>query len=267
MLPETAGAQPVTATVVLKSGERHTGQNLQHRAGNEVSLRKSVSDQLRVSPDQVAYVDFGGGDTPSVSLTGAQQAVVLRNGTVIKGQVLEMAHSSFEDPSTPYQVVVRDEQGQERRLRADQVGRVYFAGGAPAASSPQSTSEATTGRGGIVVPGSQEWTSTGLTVKRGETLRFNVTGEIQLSADANDIAGSAGARNPRYAQNAPMPRALAGALIARIGNGRPFPIGDQNSVTMPESGQLYLGINDDHVGDNRGEFRVEIERGGPIRRR
>jgi hypothetical protein len=29
---------------------------------------------------------------------------------------------------------------------------------------------------------------------------------------------------------------------------------------MPASGQLFLGINDDHVGDNDGGFRVNIQR-------
>jgi hypothetical protein len=27
---------------------------------------------------------------------------------------------------------------------------------------------------------------------------------------------------------------------------------------MPASGQLWLGINDDNCGDNRGQFRVQI---------
>jgi hypothetical protein len=63
-----------------------------------------------------------------------------------------------------------------------------------------------------------------------------------------------------------MPRILAGALIGRIGNGRPFAIGDQTSIQAPESGQLFLGINDDTLNDNQGEFRVEVTRSGQIRR-
>jgi hypothetical protein len=35
---------------------------------------------------------------------------------------------------------------------------------------------------------------------------------------------------------------------------------------MPAAGQLFLGINDDNIGDNQGEFRVEITRTGQIRR-
>jgi hypothetical protein len=57
-----------------------------------------------------------------------------------------------------------------------------------------------------------------------------------------------------------MPNELAGALIARIGNSRPFGIGDQTSIPMPAAGVLFLGINDDGLQDNTGEFRVEIRR-------
>ena len=43
----------------------------------------------------------------------------------------------------------------------------------------------------------------------------------------------------------------AGALVGRIGNGEPFAIGNQTSVAMPESGQLFLGVNDDHAERQR----------------
>jgi hypothetical protein len=29
---------------------------------------------------------------------------------------------------------------------------------------------------------------------------------------------------------------------------------------MPANGQLFLGINDDHVGDNAGGYRVNVQR-------
>ena len=58
-----------------------------------------------------------------------------------------------------------------------------------------------------------------------------------------------------------MPNVLAGALIGRIGpNGQPFAIGSGVSVPMPAAGQLFLGINDDGMDDNQGEYRVDITR-------
>ena len=54
--------------------------------------------------------------------------------------------------------------------------------------------------------------------------------------------------------------AFAGALIGRINSGAPFAIGNQETVRMPASGTLYLGINDDNVSDNSGHFQVVISR-------
>ena len=62
------------------------------------------------------------------------------------------------------------------------------------------------------------------------------------------------------AQGSPLPGNFAGALIARVGNSAPFPIGNATTVTVPAAGQLFLGINDDNVGDNQGGFRVSIQR-------
>jgi len=47
-------------------------------------------------------------------------------------------------------------------------------------------------------------------------------------------------------------------LIGRVGNGQPFAIGAETDVTMPASGRLYLGVNDDYVRDNTGDFIVEM---------
>ena len=69
----------------------------------------------------------------------------------------------------------------------------------------------------------------------------------------------AGSRTGRTSPNAPIPGALVGALIGRVGNGRPFGIGNQTTALgMPGAGMLFLGINDDNCGDNSGQFRVEI---------
>jgi hypothetical protein len=113
----------------------------------------------------------------------------------------------------------------------------------------------------IVVSSRNQWTPTGITVRRGQVLNFTTTGEIQLSPDTNDMASVAGSKTGRRpTARAPLPNELAGALIARIGNSRPFGIGDQTSWPVPASGQLFLGINDDSLGDNTGEFRVAITR-------
>jgi hypothetical protein len=111
----------------------------------------------------------------------------------------------------------------------------------------------------LVVDANQAWTDTGITVRRGQTIVFDIDGDIRLSPDPNDVARSPGALSGRRAPDAPLPNAPAGALIGRIDGSGPFGIGNLRSIQAPASGRLYLGINDDYFGDNAGQFRVMID--------
>ncbi len=120
----------VTATAVLKSGQRHTGSNLAYRVdGRQVIVRTSQAEEPRIPVDQVAYIDFGGtADPPNLNLSGSQEAVVMRDGSVQKGQILELGHANKADLSSPFLVIFRTESGEERRLPASQVARVVLRG-------------------------------------------------------------------------------------------------------------------------------------------
>jgi hypothetical protein len=253
-----------TATILLRSGETVHGQLLDMGG---VGFTINVNgEERRIPTNDVAVIDFTG--NPSEinwnSVTG-EPHVVLRNGEKVEGRLYDIGGT------TPLRITLRSSAG-ERNISSSEVGRIVLARptNAPAASATATTGSGAGSGAGIVVPANQRWVATGLTVNKGETLRVNTTGEIRLSNDQNDIAGPAGARSQRFAPNSPLPRNFAGALIGRIGtSGQPFAIGDMTSVQMPESGQLFLGINDDNLSDNQGEYRVEIQRttGSPIRRR
>ena len=78
-----AAQAQVNATVVLKSGERQSGRNISYRIDRrEVSFMGNQAQRFNV--DQVAYVDFGG-NADGVRVEGNQEAVVLRDGTVLRG--------------------------------------------------------------------------------------------------------------------------------------------------------------------------------------
>jgi len=250
----------VNGTVVLKSGERHSGHNISYRIDRrEVSLAGSQ----RFGVDQVAYVDFGG-NADGVRVDTNQEALVLRNGSVLKGQLIELNHGNMTDESTPYLIIFKTDAGEEKRLPPSEVARVYFSGGATGVGTSGNLTAAS--GDGVVVSAQQKWTPSGQVVRRGDRLTFAANGEIQLSADANDIATAGGAKSQRMAAGAPLPNAHAGALIGKVGpNGPAFAIGDHNTLTVQEEGQLFLGINDDDVNDNRGEFRVKITRAGRTR--
>ena len=82
---------------------------------------------------------------------------------------------------------------------------------------------------------------------------------MTLSDNASDSATPGGAQSSRRAVNAPFPDLPAGGLIARIGDGAPFYVGDREIMDRASiTGRLYLSVNDDHLPDNRGQFRVTI---------
>jgi hypothetical protein len=111
----------------------------------------------------------------------------------------------------------------------------------------------------FTVPGNQQWIETDVTVQQGQTVDFRVTGEVEYAPNAR--VSSAGApRGGAGGPGVPIPNGPAGALIGRIDNGQPFLIGRNTSVRMPASGTLFLGINDDDVSDNNGNFRVLLAR-------
>jgi Ca2+-binding EF-hand superfamily protein len=103
-----------------------------------------------------------------------------------------------------------------------------------------------------------QWTDTGITLRAGDVVTLQATGTIAMSNDPSDTAGPGGSHRGRTANSAPLPSAPAGALIGRVGNSGVRLVGDRLTITSPLSGRLYLGINDDHMADNTGEYRVTV---------
>ena len=110
----------------------------------------------------------------------------------------------------------------------------------------------------VTVNASNRWTDTVLDVRAGDLITFDASGSIVMSEGNGDTAGPAGSTNGRRAPDAPILNQLAGGLLARIGTYGPIWIGDRRSLTAPVSGRLYLGVNDDHLPDNRGQFAVIV---------
>lgn len=102
------------------------------------------------------------------------------------------------------------------------------------------------------------WTDTGLDVRVGDTLNIDASGTIQFSTRVADTSGPEGAAGHPATNGAPMPNRNIGALIARAGNSGPFLAGDRNNLRVPQTGRLYLGVNDDNLRDNSGEYRVIV---------
>ena len=247
----SAAAQE-SAIVILRSGERVNGSVVDLNAQG-LQVRVNGSDRW-IGPGDIAAISFTGdlGDADWNAVTGGT-VFVLRNGQTINGDLFDIGGT------TPLRLTIRNS-GGDREIMSNEVARIIWARPNNVAQVAAPVTAAGGGPG-VVVAGNQQWVSSGITVRRGEIVTFTSTGEVRLSPDASDVAGVTGARSQRLAAGAPLPQNFAGALIGRVGNGPAFAIGDQTSVRMPAAGILWLGINDDIVADNAGQFNVVITRG------
>jgi hypothetical protein len=267
VLPSLSFAQHEhRATVLLLNGDRVSG-SLEDVENGVVYVRVSQHDQRKIGVGEVALIDLVGGASglPDTELSVARRAnhlALLRDGTSWQGQFVDIRGGEANAGGDPHSLIFRTTNGEERRVGLDAVSRIYFGnfpGGTTVANNAPAPSAEPLPVGAFRVPANTTWVATPLTVRRGDRVSFNTTGQIQLSDDAGDVAISAGSLRQRRANGSPLPEHLAGALIAKIGNGAPFPIGNNTApITMPANGQLYLGVNDDEVGDNRGEFIVQM---------
>jgi hypothetical protein len=265
----TPFAQTPNVTVQLRDGSKIEGRIEELTADGTLFVRVSQHDQRRIPVNSIALIDRVGGasglpDTELREATGPEHLLLLAGGTSVKGRLVAIrGGQGSAQEGLQRTFVFRSADGGEREYQMAQVSRVYMGtypfaaitGGASAGDLDPGLDSP----GSVRVAGTAGWVSTGMRVRRGEVVSFNTTGEVQLSSNGSDRARSAGSPS-RTAAGSPLPNAAAGALIGRVGNGRPFGIGDQASVPMPNDGLLYLAVNDDELSDNSGAFVVQLRR-------
>jgi hypothetical protein len=110
----------------------------------------------------------------------------------------------------------------------------------------------------VTVQAAQAWNDTGVTVRAGQTVYFTANGRVRWGPGRQDGPGGESG-SPRNDAR-PIPSRPAAALIGRVGESDDvFFIGnDTEAIRMRSGGRLYLGINDDMLGDNSGTFRVTV---------
>jgi len=109
----------------------------------------------------------------------------------------------------------------------------------------------------VSVMAASAWSDTGVTVRGGQRVYFSASGRVHWGKDRRDEAG--GEHNSPRNPSRPIPDRPGAALIGRIDNGDPFFIGSEDGpIRMRSSGRLQLGINDDYLLDNSGDFRVTV---------
>lgn len=235
-------------------------------AGFEVDVRGATR---KIPVDQVAMVDFGGNVTVRQSwfndMTALDHLVVFKNGDTMLTEWTDVGGTS--------PLILRFNTGRgEREISANEVARIYLVkpsgnvnrndrnDRAPANGGPQSD-------GSIAVMAADPWTDSGVTVRTGDYLRFDVSREIRFGEGDDDIATADGNASGRarsgILRRVPVASLPVGGLIGKVGTGgQPFSIGSApEAIRMPANGRLMLGINDLTFDDNEGWFRVVVTRG------
>jgi len=277
-----AGDAQTRATVLLKSGDRVTGE-FEDIQNGQIYMRLSRDEERRIPIDDALVIDLDGTarELPRDEVAraaGPGDVLVLRDGTIWPGRLEDIYREGETGDRTiagaKVEVVFRD--GDEpRRIALSRVVRLYLADtdltsypGAVAQAPAPEPSSATGAAASSVAPGqpgsvpaTSQWTPTGVVVAVGELVTFRASGEVVVGP--NEVASADGSRAERRDPSAPLPNVLAGALIGRVGNGPPFGIGSQTiPLRMPGAGELFVGINEGvaGLGDNSGAFTVTISK-------
>jgi hypothetical protein len=183
----------------------------------------------------------------------AADTLVLRNGTRIEGELVGVRNGRIEFEERrgfgrgrliefEREEVVRIEFEDRRETRRD-LGP----------TRPFGMRERT-----AIVNANTSWNDTSVDVRSGQTIYFSAQGEVRWGRDRRD--GPAGERDSPSNPGRPMPNRPAAALIGKIGDSNDlFFIGaEEGPIRVRASGRLYLGVNDDFLNDNSGNFRVVV---------
>ena len=245
-----------SVTLLLKSGERLPAQ-LMDLSGVGFTVQVG-NEQRNIGRNDIAVIDFGGAAAPQpreANDLGGRHLVLMRSGSIVRGELVDIGGSR------PLRLTVRTDSGNQDLSSAD-VRRIYLdrppgrGGGTPAPPPPPPSGIS------VRVMANQQWTPTNISVRRGQQVRFQATGDIRL-ANGGEPHGPGG--SPNQDRGSTIPTVNTATLIGRVGPAgqrlgatNTFVIGRQDSATMPADGYLYLGVNDSVYADNSGWFTVVV---------
>ncbi|MCR4376410.1 MAG: hypothetical protein NUW22_16340 [Acidobacteria bacterium] len=250
-----------SVTLTLRSGDTMGVTLVDLKAGGfEVEVRGA---SRMIPKDQVAMVDFGGNVTVRQSwfndMTAVDHLVVFKNGDTLLTEWTDVGGTS------PLILRFRG----EREIPSTDVARIYLVrpGGNVTRNDRTPASGGAQSDGSIAVMAADPWTDSGITVRTGDYLRFDVSRDIRFGEGDDDISTAdgnvAGRARSGILRRVPVASLPVGGLIGKVGTGgQPFSIGSApQAIRMPANGRLMLGINDLTFNDNAGWFRVVVTRG------
>ena len=192
-----------------------------------------------------------------LTLSASLQAdtLILRDGTRVQGELIAVRNGIIE-----FEERRGFGAGRTLRLDRDEIVRIEFETNRSTGSTLTTDSRPPGMRERqVIVSADAAWVDTGIDVRTGQTVYFEATGQARWGRDRRD--GPAGERNSPPNPGRPMPNRNAAALIGKIGSDSNdlFFVGDETGpVRVRGNGRLFLGINDDVLTDNSGNFRVVV---------
>jgi hypothetical protein len=187
--------------------------------------------------------------------------LILRDGSRVQGELIAVRNGTIE-----FEERRSFGSGRTVRFDRDEVVRIEFDNNRTSnnysGNNSNNNSSNSYGRPGgmrekqVIVSGDTPWNDAGIEVRAGQTVYFEATGQVRWGKDRRD--GPAGERNSPSNPNRPMGNRNAAALIGKIGNDMFFIGDDTGAIRVRNSGRLYLGVNDDVLTDNTGNFRVVV---------
>jgi hypothetical protein len=191
-----------------------------------VVLKAGFKPKVVFSRSEISWMRF----RPEVhtKIPQGQEGVVLADGSILKGLPVWMDDQS-------YWIKLNDQ--KRKRVEIKKVTFIQFANSKDAIRIPTVSSDAIASR--VNVSATREWTNTNLSIKKGEEIWFTVGDYSSISCGNSNQC----------------------SLIGKIGEeGKPFEIGfARTPVIAQDSGNLYLGVNDNNFKDNNGALDVFVK--------
>ena len=201
-----------------------------------------------------------------VAAAAHADTLVLKNGRRVQGTLLAVSGEEieWEDRSWLLRRVVRVPRDQVARIEFGvEEGQAFDRSGdrdrGPAEQDPGPAIPRGMRERQVVVLANEPWVDTGIDLREGQAFYLSSGGEIRWGP-RNRKDGPGGERNSPHNDARPIPHRPAAALIGRIGPGQDlFFVGAEiGPFRARQSGRLFLGINDDWLQDNSGNFRVKV---------
>jgi hypothetical protein len=184
--------------------------------------------------------------------------LILRDGSRVTGRLIGADDTTieFEERGSGRRTVVRSyDRDDILRIEFDRGG-----GGGGFVDEPSRPSRPSGLRERLViVSGDVDWNDSGITVRANQEIWLESSGRVQWGRDRRH--GPAGEPNSPRNDGRPMPSRNAAALIGKIGDRSTdyFFLGDETGpIRIRTGGRLFLGVNDDFLNDNSGNFRVIV---------